>query len=269
MMRQTMLSHRAELCRARVQAGLTCLPFGGARRYARRSRDGETRFYHSYSRLDMRAQGFVEGRRRESSSGRGPPAAPAMANRRALDDFGYIPPAKAQGCAGPSDGRVVPVTNRPVDGAYRPPRVGGPRPGRGPPANIDPGAGDWECPGCGNWNWARRHECNKCGVPHPTRKAPPPSKHDDRLNQAAGLDPRKGCVRHRRTRVHARTHLARRHPVARAQVWDSARGREAARRGRRLQGVRRRRERAEKGARARGGARDGGAQGGEEEVRLL
>ena len=38
---------------------MTCLPFGGARRYARRSRDGETRFYHSYSRWP--ALGAVEG----------------------------------------------------------------------------------------------------------------------------------------------------------------------------------------------------------------
>ena len=30
------------------------------------------------------------------------------------------------------------------------------------PPGIEPGVGDWEC-SCGNWNWARRNSCNKCG----------------------------------------------------------------------------------------------------------
>ena len=34
------------------------------------------------------------------------------------------------------------------------------------PPGIDPLVGDWLCP-CGNWNWARRGNCNKCGAPKP------------------------------------------------------------------------------------------------------
>lgn len=29
------------------------------------------------------------------------------------------------------------------------------------PPTIDPSVGDWLCT-CGNWNWAKRHECNMC-----------------------------------------------------------------------------------------------------------
>ena len=38
---------------------------------------------------------------------------------------------------------------------------------RAPPPGIDPAVGDWPCPRaeCGNWNWARRAACNKCGAP--------------------------------------------------------------------------------------------------------
>jgi len=34
------------------------------------------------------------------------------------------------------------------------------------PPNIDPAVGDWHCV-CGNWNWARRENCNKCGGEKP------------------------------------------------------------------------------------------------------
>ena len=34
------------------------------------------------------------------------------------------------------------------------------------PPNIDPSKGDWAC-ACGNWNWARRTRCNKCGNDKP------------------------------------------------------------------------------------------------------
>lgn len=33
-----------------------------------------------------------------------------------------------------------------------------------PPSNIDPSVGDWRCTACGNWNWARRRECNQCNA---------------------------------------------------------------------------------------------------------
>jgi len=59
---------------------------------------------------------------------------------------------------------------------------------RPPHSSIDPAAGDWQCSGCGNWNWARRSECNKCGAGHPTRPKQPPSKKDQQLNRAVGLD---------------------------------------------------------------------------------
>ena len=49
-----------------------------------------------------------------------------------------------------------------------------------------------QCVSCQNWNWARRGECNKCGSSHPTRAPAPPSKVDQRLNQAVGLDPVRG-----------------------------------------------------------------------------
>jgi hypothetical protein len=39
---------------------------------------------------------------------------------------------------------------------------GGKGGGQGCPPNIDPKAGDWQCVSCGNWNWARRKECNQC-----------------------------------------------------------------------------------------------------------
>jgi len=81
----------------------------------------------------------------------------------------------------PSDGRVIPVTNSSVEGGRAP---------RPPPSNIDPSVGDWPCSACGNWNWARRNECNKCGASHPTRAAPVVSRHDARLNAAVGLDVR-------------------------------------------------------------------------------
>jgi hypothetical protein len=41
---------------------------------------------------------------------------------------------------------------------------------------------------CGNWNWARRDECNKCGTSHPTRARRPPSKAEAQRDRASGLD---------------------------------------------------------------------------------
>lgn len=64
----------------------------------------------------------------------------------------------------------------------------GPPPSRPPPPNIDPTIGDWCCPKCSNWNWARRNDCNKCGTNHPTRAPAPPRAADRRADQAMGLD---------------------------------------------------------------------------------
>lgn len=66
------------------------------------------------------------------------------------------------------------------------------RDGRPPPPTIDVAAGDWQCPACNNWNWARRNECNKCCQAHPSRAKQPPSKMEQTLNARAGLDPVKG-----------------------------------------------------------------------------
>jgi len=40
------------------------------------------------------------------------------------------------------------------------------------PPNIDPSVGDWRCDNCGNWNWARRDSCNKCGAAKPATAKP-------------------------------------------------------------------------------------------------
>jgi len=60
--------------------------------------------------------------------------------------------------------------------------------GKPPPPSIDTSAGDWQCPSCQNWNWARRDACNRCGSVHPTRPFKPPSKADAARDRAAGLD---------------------------------------------------------------------------------
>ena len=57
-------------------------------------------------------------------------------------------------------------------------------------AGIDPGVGDWLCPkvDCGNWNWAKRNECNKCFTPNPRRPSKPPTEADKYQDRACGLD---------------------------------------------------------------------------------
>lgn len=37
-------------------------------------------------------------------------------------------------------------------------------PRSGMPPGIDASVGDWPCSACGNWNWARRKECNQCNA---------------------------------------------------------------------------------------------------------
>jgi len=63
---------------------------------------------------------------------------------------------------------------------------------RGPPPGIDVGVGDWPCPNseCGNWNWAKRNECNKCFARHPNRPLEQfkPTKADVMQDRRAGLD---------------------------------------------------------------------------------
>lgn len=62
--------------------------------------------------------------------------------------------------------------------------------GSPPPPRSSPAAS--QCPACGNWNFSRRQECNKCGAQHPSRAYAPQSKADQARNLAAGLDPVKG-----------------------------------------------------------------------------
>uniref|UniRef100_A0A7S1N9I6 RanBP2-type domain-containing protein n=1 Tax=Eutreptiella gymnastica TaxID=73025 RepID=A0A7S1N9I6_9EUGL len=59
-----------------------------------------------------------------------------------------------------------------------------------PPKGIDPGVGDWECPnpGCGNWNWAKRRECNKCFAKNPKARNFKPSAGEINADRSAGLD---------------------------------------------------------------------------------
>ncbi|KAL1529607.1 hypothetical protein AB1Y20_000550 [Prymnesium parvum] len=86
---------------------------------------------------------------------------------------GPVPSLPAESSRGPK--RAAPDEG----GAARPPEVAGPLPVhaaqpapsggppselRPPPPGIDPSVGDWPCV-CGNWNWARRSQCNKCQAP--------------------------------------------------------------------------------------------------------
>mmetsp|Transcript_27193 Transcript_27193/g.46164 ORF Transcript_27193/g.46164 Transcript_27193/m.46164 type:complete len:138 (+) Transcript_27193:115-528(+) len=59
-----------------------------------------------------------------------------------------------------------------------------------PPKGIDPGVGDWECPnpGCNNWNWAKRNECNKCFARNPKRTNFKLSSGEISADRSAGLD---------------------------------------------------------------------------------
>jgi len=41
-----------------------------------------------------------------------------------------------------------------------------------PPRHIDPRRGDWACLCCGNWNYSKRDECNRCSTPQPAPQLP-------------------------------------------------------------------------------------------------
>jgi len=59
-----------------------------------------------------------------------------------------------------------------------------------PGSGIDPDKGDWACTSCGNWNWARRRECNKCGNP--------PKEVKDMLNMQVQAGPTSAGVEARK-----------------------------------------------------------------------
>jgi len=67
--------------------------------------------------------------------------------------------------AAPSDGSVVPVYcgNMAKPTHYQ---MKSHLPGPAVPPTIDPSVGDWQCT-CGNWNWAKRTECNMCKAAKP------------------------------------------------------------------------------------------------------
>jgi hypothetical protein len=118
-----------------------------------------------------------------------------MDERRAPSDGRSIPLPRSFGSgagAQPSKGGGYHEYYREGGGGYPAACGGGVSGGGGssrpPPPNIDPSGGDWSCPSCSNWNFARRDECNKCGAKHPTRAPRPPSKKDQLLDRAAGLD---------------------------------------------------------------------------------
>ena len=81
-------------------------------------------------------------------------------------------------------------SRRPMSSLLLDPKAPGylPTTARAVPSGIDVSVGDWECKGCGNFNWARRNECNRCGQAHPTRTKPPPSKGAIERDRASGLD---------------------------------------------------------------------------------
>ena len=79
------------------------------------------------------------GQRRAGSHGPPAPGAPRMGNRQHGD--------KSMPVLMGSPGSIP----------------GGSRQG-GLPPGIDQSVGDWPCSACGNWNWARRKECNQCNA---------------------------------------------------------------------------------------------------------
>ena len=90
------------------------------------------------------------GSRRQGSHGPPPPGAIRMGNRAMMDS------GMERGNLGDK-----PIRGMPSFGAISGAASSAPRPGM--PPGIDASVGDWLCSACGNWNWARRKECNQCG----------------------------------------------------------------------------------------------------------
>ena len=90
------------------------------------------------------------GSRRQGSHGPPPPGAIRMGNRAMMDS------GMERGSLGDK-----PIRGMPSYGAISGAASSAPRPGM--PPGIDASVGDWLCSACGNWNWARRKECNQCG----------------------------------------------------------------------------------------------------------
>ena len=88
--------------------------------------------------------------RRQGSHGPPPPNAIRMGNRAMMDS------GMERGNLGDK-----PIRGMPSFGAISGAASSAPRPGM--PPGIDASVGDWLCSACGNWNWARRKECNQCG----------------------------------------------------------------------------------------------------------
>ena len=84
------------------------------------------------------------GQRRQGSHGPPQPGAHRMGNRamadsgeRCMPGMPYVPPMSGAASSAPRTGM---------------------------PPGIDASVGDWPCTACGNWNWARRKECNQCNA---------------------------------------------------------------------------------------------------------
>ncbi len=71
---------------------------------------------------------------------------------------------RALASAAPSEGGVVPLWGGKTEAPSHYYVTQHSRSHGGPPPSINPDVGDWLC-ACGNWNWAKRKECNKCRAP--------------------------------------------------------------------------------------------------------
>jgi len=81
------------------------------------------------------------------------------------------PGQRKQGSHGPPQDGAFRMGNRAMGGdrgapllSSGLPMTSGAPPRTGMPPGIDASVGDWPCSACGNWNWARRKECNQCNA---------------------------------------------------------------------------------------------------------